>query len=305
VAVDDGLALPILIGRRRVVARRIETLGLRIRAGHNIEVCDPEDDPRYREYWQLYHRIMERKGVTPDEARRVVRLNNTVIASLMLHRGEADAMLCGAVGAFDNHLKHVLDVIGRERGVRGMAAVNAVVLPTGTYFICDTFVNPEPSAEAVAEMTVLAAQQVRRFGIVPKVALLSHSNFGSSDTEATRRMRDCLPLIRERDPDLEVEGEMQAVLAFREEERARLFPNSQLKGSANLLIMPSLDAANIAYNLLRTAGGGQSIGPMLVGQRLPAHILTMSVTSRGIVNMTALAVVDAQAHATPSPGTRL
>jgi len=178
-----------------------------------------------------------------------------------------------------------------------MAAVNAVVLPTGTYFFCDTFVNPEPSAEAIAEMTVLAAQQVRRFGIVPKAALLSHSNFGSSDTEATRRMRDSLPLIRERDPDLEVEGEMQAVLAFREEERQRLFPNSLLKGSANLLIMPSLDAANIAYNLLRTVGGGQSIGPILVGQRLPAHILTMSVTSRGIVNMTALAVVDAQAHA--------
>jgi malate dehydrogenase (oxaloacetate-decarboxylating)(NADP+) len=297
VAVDDGLAKPILIGRRRVVARRIETLGLRIRPGHNIELCDPEDDPRYREYWQLYHRIMERKGVTPDEARRVVRSDTTVIACLMLHRGEADAMLCGAVGPFNSHLRHVRDLIGRERGVRVMAAVNAVVLPTGTYFFCDTFVNPEPSAEAIAEMTVLAAQQVRRFGIVPKAALLSHSNFGSSDTEATRRMRDSLPLIRERDPDLEVEGEMQAVLAFREEERQRLFPNSLLKGSANLLIMPSLDAANIAYNLLRTVGGGQSIGPILVGQRLPAHILTMSVTSRGIVNMTALAVVDAQAHA--------
>jgi malate dehydrogenase (oxaloacetate-decarboxylating)(NADP+) len=295
VAVDDGLAKPILIGRRRVVARRIETLGLRIRPGHNIELCDPEDDPRYREYWQLYHRIMERKGVTPDEARRVVRSDTTVIACLMLHRGEADAMLCGAVGPFNSHLRHVRDLIGRERGVRVMAAVNAVVLPTGTYFFCDTFVNPEPSAEAIAEMTVLAAQQVRRFGIVPKAALLSHSNFGSSDTEATRRMRDSLPLIRERDPDLEVEGEMQAVLAFREEERQ--FPNSLLKGSANLLIMPSLDAANIAYNLLRTVGGGQSIGPILVGQRLPAHILTMSVTSRGIVNMTALAVVDAQAHA--------
>ncbi len=297
VAVDDGLAKPILIGRRRVVARRIESLGLRIRPGHDVELCDPEDDPRYREYWQLYHRIMERKGVTPDEARRMVRSDTTVIACLMLHRGEADAMLCGAVGPFNAHLKHVRDLIGRERGVRALAAVNAVVLPTGTYFFCDTFVNPDPSAEAIAEMTVLAAQQVRRFGIVPKAALLSHSNFGSSDSEATRRMRDSLPLIRERDPDLEVEGEMQAVLAFREEERQRLFPNSHLKGSANLLIMPSLDAANIAYNLLRTVGGGQSIGPMLVGQRLPAHILTMSVTSRGIVNMTALAVVDAQAHA--------
>ncbi|MCC7047931.1 MAG: NADP-dependent malic enzyme, partial [Alphaproteobacteria bacterium] len=297
VAVDDGLAKPILIGRRRVVARRIETLGLRIRPGHHIDLVDPDDDPRFRDYWQLYHRIMERKGVTPDEARNVVRSNNTVIACLMLHRGETDAVLCGAVGTFNAHLNHVRDLIGRERGVRGMAAVNAVVLPTGTYFICDTFVNPEPSAETIAEMTVLAAQEVRRFGIVPKAALLSHSNFGSNDTDATRRMRDSLPLIRERDPDLEVEGEMQAVLAFRDEERARLFPNSRLTGSANLLIMPSLDAANIAYNLLRTAGGGQSIGPMLVGQRLPAHILTMSVTSRGIVNMTALAVVDAQSSA--------
>jgi len=297
VAVDDKLAKPILIGRRRVVRRRIETLGLRIRPGHDVELVDPEDDPRYREYWQLYHRAMERRGVTPDQARKVVRSDHTVIACLMLHRGEADAMLCGAVGPFHTHLGHVSDLIGRERGVRAMAAVNAVVLPTGTYFFCDTYVNAEPSAEGIAEMTVLAANQVRRFGVVPKVALLSHSNFGSNDTPSTRRMRDSLPLIRERDPDLEVEGEMQAVLALRDEDRMRLFPNSRLVGAANLFIMPSLDAANIAYNLLRTAGGGQSIGPLLVGQRLPAHILSMSTTSRGIVNMTALAVMDAQVHA--------
>ncbi|MCK6451426.1 MAG: NADP-dependent malic enzyme [Alphaproteobacteria bacterium] len=296
VVVDDGLAKPILIGRRRVVARRIEQLGLRIRAGHTFELCDPDDDPRYRDYCQLYHRLMERRGVTPDAARTIVRSDTTVIACLMLHRGEADAMLCGAVGGFNGHLRHVIDVIGRRLGVRALAAVNAVVLPTGTYFFCDTFVNPEPTAETIAEMTVLAAQQVRRFGIVPKAALLSASNFGSGQNESARRMRLSLPLIRERDPDLEVEGEMQAVLAFREEERQRLFPNSRLSGAANLLITPSLDAANIAYNLLRTVGGGQSIGPMLVGQRLPAHILTMSVTSRGIVNMTALAVVDAQSQ---------
>jgi len=303
VAVDDKLAKPILIGRRRVVARRIETLGLRIRPGHDVELVDPEDDPRYREYWQLYHRIMERRGVTPDEARKAVRLDNTVIACLMLQRGEADAMLCGSVGPFHTHLGHVVNLIGRERGVRSLATVNAVVLPTGTYFFCDTYVTEEPSAESIAEMTVLAAAQVRRFGIVPKAALLSHSNFGSNDTPSARRMRDSLPLIRERDPDLEVEGEMQAVLALRDEDRMRLFPNSRLTGAANLFIMPSLDAANIAYNLLRTAGGGQSIGPILVGQRLPAHILTMSTTSRGIVNMTALAVVDAQAHAPASaPG---
>jgi malate dehydrogenase (oxaloacetate-decarboxylating)(NADP+) len=296
VAVDDALAKPILIGRRRVVAKRIETLGLRIAPGRDVELCDPDDDPRFREYWQLYHSLMERKGVTPDAARAVVRVDPTVIACLMLHRGEADAMLCGAVGPFQSHLKHVLDIVGKAPGVRQLAALNAVVMPTGTYFFCDTFVTPEPSAEEIAEMTVMAAAQVQRFGIVPKIALLSHSNFGSDDTPSSRRMRYSLALIRAQAPDLEVEGEMQAVLAFREDDRQRLFPNSQLTGTANLLIMPSLDAANIAYNLLRTAGGGQSIGPMLVGQRLPAHILTMSATSRGIVNMTALAVVDAQAN---------
>jgi len=296
VAVDDGLAKPILIGRRRVVAKRIETLGLRIAPGRDVELCDPDDDPRFRDYWQLYHSLMERKGVTPDNARAVVRADATVIACLMLHRGEADAMLCGAVGPFQSHLRHVLDIVGKAPGVRQLAALNAVVMPTGTYFFCDTFVTPEPSAEEIAEMTVMAAAQVQRFGIVPKVALLSHSNFGSDDTASSRRMRYALALIRAHAPDLEVEGEMQAVLAFREDDRQRLFPNSRLTGAANLLIMPSLDAANIAYNLLRTAGGGQSIGPMLVGQRLPAHILTMSVTSRGIVNMTALAVVDAQAN---------
>ncbi len=296
VAVDDGLAKPIVIGRRRVVMKRIETLGLRIRPGQGVELCDPEDDPRYREYWQTYHGLMERKGVSPDAARAVVRSDPTVIACLMLHRGEADAMLCGAVGSFQAHLKHVLDIVGKAPGVGALSAVNAVVMPTGTYFFCDTFVTPEPDAEGIAEMTVMAAAQVRRFGIAPKVALLSHSNFGSDDSASSRRMRYALALIRAQDPELEVEGEMQAVLAFREDDRQRLFPNSRLTGTANLLIMPSLDAANIAYNLLRTAGGGQSIGPMLVGQRLPAHILTMSVTSRGIVNMTALAVVDAQVN---------
>ena len=296
VAVDDGLAKPIVIGRARVVMKRIETLGLRIAPGKDVELCDPEDDPRFREYWRLYHALMERKGVTPGNARAVVRSDTTVIACLMLHRGEADAMLCGAVGPFQSHLKHVLDIVGKAPGVRQLAALNAVVMPTGTYFFCDTFVTPEPGAEEIAEMTVMAAAQVRRFGIVPKVALLSHSNFGSDDTASSRRMRYALALIRAQAPELEVEGEMQAVLAFREDDRQRLFPNSRLKGAANLLIMPSLDAANIAYNLLRTVGNGQSIGPMLVGQRLPAHIMTMSVTSRGIVNMTALAVVDAQAN---------
>ena len=296
VAVDEGLAKPILIGRRRVVAKQIETLGLRIAPGRDVELCDPEDDPRFRGYWQLYHALMERKGVTPDAARAVVRADTTVIACLMLHRGEADAMLCGSVGPFQSHLKHVLDIVGKAPGVRQLAALNAVVMPTGTYFFCDTFVTPEPSAEEIAEMAAMAAAQVQRFGIVPKIALLSHSNFGSDDTASSRRMRYALALIRAQAPELEVEGEMQAVLAFREDDRQRLFPNSRLTGAANLLIMPSLDAANIAYNLLRTAGGGQSIGPMLVGQRLPAHILTMSVTSRGIVNMTALAVVDAQAN---------
>jgi len=239
---------------------------------------------------------MERRGVSPDFARYIVRTRTTVIAALMVRRGEADAMLCGTIGQFQRHLRHINDVIGRAPEVRELAALNLLILPKGTYFIVDTHVAHDPSAEAIAEMTILAAREVRRFGIEPKIALLSHSNFGSIDSASARKMREALGIIQRLAPDLEIEGEMHGDAAVVEEIRNRIFPNSRLKGSANLLVMPTLDAANISFNLLKSLGDGLSVGPMLLGTAQPAHILTPSVTVRGIVNMTALAVVDAQEH---------
>jgi malate dehydrogenase (oxaloacetate-decarboxylating)(NADP+) len=293
--VDEKLARPILIGRHAVVTSRIERLGLRLQPGVHFELVDPQGDPRYKEYWTLYHQLMERKGVSPDLARTVVRSENTVIAALMVKRGEAEAMICGTVGRYAAHLQNVLDVIGVRAGVKHVAAVHALLLPRGTFFLCDTQVTPEPTVEQIAEAALLAVEAVRRFGVTPKVALLSHSNFGSADTESARRMRDALPVIRQRAPDLEIEGEMQGDSAVTEEIRSRLFPSSRLQGAANLLIMPTLDAANIAFTLLRALGEGLSIGPILLGAAQPSHILIPSVTVRGIVNMSALAVVEAQA----------
>jgi malate dehydrogenase (oxaloacetate-decarboxylating)(NADP+) len=292
--VVDGIAKPILIGRREVVARRIDRLGLGMRVGEHFMLCDPEEDPRYHAYWTLYHSLMERKGVSPDYARTVVRASNTVIAALMVRRGEADAMLCGAVGQFHHHLSHVIDILGLRPGTSTPFALSGMVLSAGTYFLCDTYVVPDPSAAEIAEMTMQAAETVRRFGITPKVALLSHSNFGSADTAAARKMREGLAIIRARAPGLEVEGEMHADLAFSPKIRGQLFPNSRLGGQANLLILPSLDAANIALNLLKALGDGLAIGPMLLGVAKPAHIVTPSVTVRGLINMAALAVCDTQ-----------
>ena len=296
-AVDEGLARPIIIARRDVVRRRIERLNLRFKLDHDVELVDPQSDPRYNEYSALYHKLMERKGISPDYARYLVRTRNPAIAALMVKRGDADAMLCGAVGQYHRHLQHITDIIGLKPGASAPAALSALVLPKGTFFLCDTFVIDNPSAAQLAEITLRAAAVVRMFGVEPKVALLSHSNFGSSNDASAVKVREALALLHDLAPQLEVEGEMHGDAAVSEEIRQRIFPHSRLTGAANLLIMPNLDAANIAFNLLTTLGDGLAIGPMLLGTRQPAHIVTPSTTVRGLINMTAIAVYDAQLSA--------
>jgi malate dehydrogenase (oxaloacetate-decarboxylating)(NADP+) len=302
--VDEGLAVPILIGRRAVVLNRIKRLGLRIMPGKDVELVDPDDDHRFREYWTLYHSLTERKGVTQTSAQTVVRTRTTVIGALMVRRGEADALICGKVGRFIRHLSHLLDVVGLAPGVSHAYALTALILPTGTFFLGDTHVTPEPTAAQIAEFATLAARAVPKFGIIPKAALLSHSNFGTRDTPTAKLMRAALELIRERAPDLEVEGEMHGDAAINEQIRMRLFPNSRLQGQANLLIMPTLDAANISFNLLKTLGNGLSVGPMLMGVAMPVHVVVPSITVRGNVNRTAVAAVDAQTAAQGQEATR-
>jgi malate dehydrogenase (oxaloacetate-decarboxylating)(NADP+) len=292
--VDERLAAPILIGRRSVVERRIEKLGLRLKETRDFELVDPQDDPRYHEYWNLYHSLTERKGVSPDDARTIVRTRNTVIAALMVKNGAADAMLCGVVGRFHSHVGHVSDVIGRRSGVKSLSSVTCLVSQTGTVFITDTEVKVEPTDDEIAEMTMLSAEVLRRFGVTPKAALLSHSNFGTANSETARKMRRALGMILQRDPELEVEGEMRGDSAMSEAVRDRLFPSSRLKGKANLLVMPTLDAANIALTLIRHMAEGQTIGPILLGTAKPAHIVSPAVTVRGLINMTAVAAVEAQ-----------
>ena len=297
ITVDERLARPILIGRPQVVEQRLERLGLRARAGSDFELVNPESDPRYRDYWTTYHQLAERRGVSPEAARLEMRRRNTLIGATMIHKGEADAMLCGTFGNHAEHLHFIDQVIGLRAGVRHYAAMNALILPGRTVFICDTYVTEDPDAENVAEMTLLAAEEIRRFGVVPKAALLSASNFGSlMRSPSAAKMRRALELINERAPELEIEGEMHGDAALSEEIRMRLFPRSRLRGEANLLIMPTLDAANIAFNLLKTAaGGGVTIGPILLGAARPVHILTPSASVRRVLNMTALAVADANA----------
>jgi malate dehydrogenase (oxaloacetate-decarboxylating)(NADP+) len=298
--VDEKLASPILIGRRAVVERRIEKLGLRLREGRCFELCDPQEDPRYHDYWTLYHSLTERKGVSPDDARTIVRTLNTVIGALMVRRGEADALICGTIGRFHAHLAHVTDVIGRRSGVQSLSTVTCLVLQTGTVFIADSEVKLDPTDQEIAETTMLSAEVLHRFGITPKAALLSHSNFGSTNSDSARKMRRALGMILQRDPEMEVEGEMRGDSAVAEAVRERLFPSSRLKGKANLLVMPTLDAANIALTLLRHLAEGQIVGPILLGTAKPAHIVSPAVTVRGLINMTAVAAVEAQdrkAHA--------
>ena len=297
VVVDEGLAQPVLVGRPAVIEQRIRKLGLRIHAGTHFEVVNPESDPRYREYWMEYHRLMRRGGVTQEYAKRELLRSNTLIGAMLVRMGAADAMLCGTYSRPQEHLRYIREVIGLRAGVTVFAAMNILLLPDRTLFVCDTHVNFDPGAEQVAEMALLAAEEVRRFGIVPKVALLSHSSFGSFDDASARKMGRARELLEQRAPDLEVEGEMHGDAALSEELRLKIFPSSRLKGEANLLIMPNLEAANIAFNLLKmTAGGGATIGPVLLGAAKSVHILTSTATVRRIVNMSALAVAGAEIH---------
>jgi malate dehydrogenase (oxaloacetate-decarboxylating)(NADP+) len=292
--VDEGIARPILIGRPEVIEMRVKRLGLRLRKDKDYELVDPGNDPRYREYWTEYLRLTERKGVTPEIAKLDMRRLPTLIGAMLIHMGAADAMLTGVLGRYLGHLQFIDQVIGKRPGVNHYAAMNLLLLPRRTVFICDTYVNLDPTAEQVAETTLLAAEEIRRFGITPKVALLSHSSFGAADTPSARKMRAALATIEELAPGLEIEGEMQGDAALSEEIRMRVFPSSRMKGEANLLVMPTLDAANIAFNLLKTAAGdGLTVGPILLGAARPVHIMTTSATVRRIVNMTALTVVDA------------
>jgi malate dehydrogenase (oxaloacetate-decarboxylating)(NADP+) len=292
--IDTDMGKPILIGRPSVIQARIERLGLHMTAGEDFELVNILKDRRFRAYWGEYHRLLGRRGISPERAKAIVRSEGTAVAAVMVKRGEADAMLCGTVGPFTQHLPHVEDIIGKRPGVRDFSALTALILPSGTFFICDTHVIPEPGGEELAEMTMLAAEEVRGFGITPKVALLSRSNFGTHETGGARAMREALAILHREAPDLEVDGEMHADVALSEELREAALVGSRLTGRANLLVMPNVEAAHISYNLLKMLGGGVSIGPILIGAAQPAHILTQSVTVRGLVNMSALACTQAQ-----------
>jgi malate dehydrogenase (oxaloacetate-decarboxylating)(NADP+) len=292
--VDEGLARPILIGRPAVIERRIEKLGLRLKQGEDFDLTNLDDDPRFNDYWQHYHQIMARRGVSPAAAKAIVRSRGTVVAALMVKRGEADAMLCGIVGKYQGKLKHVLDVLGHDPAVPSISSMSVVISDKGPLFFTDTHVQNNPSAEQIAEATIQAAFRLKLFGITPKVALVCHSNFGSSDAPSARKMREALQLILQRAPRLEVEGEMHVDAALMPEIRERMFPDSRLTGAANLLVLPDLDAANAAYNLTRVMTDGIGIGPILMGMAKPAHVLTPSATVRRVVNMTAIAAVEAQ-----------
>jgi malate dehydrogenase (oxaloacetate-decarboxylating)(NADP+) len=295
--VDEGLAFPILVGRPAVIERRIAKLNLRLRIGVDVDVTNIDDDPRFNDYWQLYHEIMQRKGITPSAAKALVRSRDVVIAALMVRRGEADAMLCGLVGRFVRNLKYVREILGLESECKRVSALSAVLNDAGVLFFVDTHVNVEPTAAEIAESAIQAAFRLKLFGIAPKVALVSHSNFGSSESLSSRKMRDAVQILRERAPKLEVEGEMHADIALNEAARRHIFPNSKLTGRANLLVFANLDAANAGYNLVRTVSDGVGIGPILMGLAATAHVLTPSATVRRVVNMTAIAAVDAQIRA--------
>ena len=296
IVVDEHIARPTLIGRPTVIAERIEKFGLRLKEGQDYDVVNVEDDHRYRDFWQTYHRMTERKGVTVPIAKIELRRRLTLIGSMLLHKGEVDGLICGTWGHTAHHLQYIDQVIGRRAGVHTYACMNALLLPNRQLFVVDTHVNYDPTAEQLAEITIMAAEEILRFGLKPKAALLSHSNFGNSNQPSAVKMRQTLELLRVQAPWLEVDGEMHGDIALDGKARMALMPHSTLAGDANLLVMPNIDAANIAYNLLKTAAGGNiAIGPVLLGAGQPVHILTPSATVRRIVNMTALTVADANA----------
>ncbi|MCC7097241.1 MAG: NADP-dependent malic enzyme, partial [Thermomonas sp.] len=301
--IDEGLAFPILVGRPEVIEKRIGKLGLRMRAGVDFELTNINDDPRFDDYWRQYHALTERRGVTPDAAKNLLRSRPTLIAALMVERGEADALITGIVGRFHKKLGYLRSVFDFEKGVTGTSAMTGVINEAGAWFFLDTHVQLDPTAEQIAEATLQASYRLKLFGIEPKVALLSHSNYGSHQDASASKMRAAFDIIRQRQPKLEVDGEMMGDTAWDEALRQRIFPNTTLKGRANLLVMPNLDAANIAYNLIRVATGGVAIGPILMGLDQPAYILTPASSARRIVNMTAVAAVDAQIRAGKSGST--
>jgi len=293
-AVDEGLARPILIGRPDIIAMRIQKAGLHLRLGQDAEVVDPENDPRFRQYWEAYHALMGRRGINPEGSKAMVRRSNTTIAALMVHLGDADAMICGLVGRFDSHLKILGQLLGTQQGVPDFATLNALMLDKYTLFIADTNVHEDPTAEQLANIALMAAEEVRRFGLPPKVAFLSHSNFGTSERASARKMRVARDLFAQMAPDIECDGEMHGDAALSETVRRQALPGSTLTGEANLLICPNLDAANILFNVLKMTGAnGVTVGPILLGSSKPAHVLNPSATVRRVLNMTALAVADA------------
>ncbi len=296
--VEERIAHPIVIGRPDVIETRVKRYGLTIRPGRDFAIVDPEDDPRYREYVQTYLDCAGRMGVTPASARLLVRTNATIIAAIAVKRGDADAMICGFVGGFHKRLRSIREIIGMAPGVHDFSAVSMLIANKGQLFITDTQVQHDPSAEDIAEMARLTGSLVRRFGLEPKVALLSHSDFGSDDSPSACKMRDALALLRRSSPDLEVDGEMQADTALSQLVRDRVLPGSTLKGEANVLVMPNIEAANISAQMVKMMTQALSVGPILIGAAQPAHILTTTTTARGILNMTALAVVEAQEAAT-------
>jgi malate dehydrogenase (oxaloacetate-decarboxylating)(NADP+) len=297
VIVDEGIARPILVGRPNVIQQRLERFGLRMRAEVDFELINPEHDERYRDYWQTYHRMTARKGVSEHYAKIEMRRRHTLIGALMMHKGHADGMICGTFGTHDLHLYYVDQVIGRRPGANVYAAMNILILPDRQVAMVDTHVNVDPTAAQIAEITTMAAEELKRLGITPRAALLSHSNFGSSNAPSAVKMREALEILKQTAPDLEVDGEMHADSALDEALRQRIMPYATLKGDANLLVCPDIDSANIGYNLLKaTAGGNIAVGPILLGAAKPVHILTASATVRRIVNMTALAVLDANSQ---------